>query len=172
LIAKYHALALKSASCLAPFWAVIDVSPKSFCALLHNTTEYRTSAADEFTELRSSVDRVSRLNPAMRNGRWHGPNLHNLSCRVFLPRGLAEKYGAGRIPASQRLRDTTAPTPQPSKTSGGLTKSQDDCKTDRAAVSPTFHTIVIDFHIIIVTIHTGWYVGVTQQSETQSGEAA
>jgi len=37
---------------------------------------------------------------------------------------------------------------------------------DQAAVSPTFHTIVIDFHIIIVTIHTGWYVDCTQESET------
>src|SRR5713226_9627314 len=44
------------------------------------------------------------------------------------------------VPRSQRLRDTTGPTFQSSKTSGGRTASWDDPKTARATVSPTFHT--------------------------------
>src|SRR5229473_3485882 len=44
------------------------------------------------------------------------------------------------VPRSQRLRDTTGPTFQSSKTSGGLTASWGDPKTARATVSPTFHT--------------------------------
>src|SRR5713226_7776290 len=44
------------------------------------------------------------------------------------------------VPRSQRLRDTTGPTFQSSKTSGGLTASWDDPKTARATVSPAFHT--------------------------------
>ena len=48
--------------------------------------------------------------------------------------------GACGVPRSQRLRETTRPTLQRSKTSGGLTTSGDDRKTTRAAVSPTFHT--------------------------------
>jgi hypothetical protein len=47
---------------------------------------------------------------------------------------------ACRVPRSQLLRETTGPTLQSSKTSGGLTTSWDDPKTARATVSPTFHT--------------------------------
>jgi hypothetical protein len=54
------------------------------------------------------------------------------SCRV-------RTEGACGVPPSQRLRETTGPTFQRSKTSGGLTTSGDDPKTTRATVSPTFH---------------------------------
>src|SRR6266436_1154782 len=48
--------------------------------------------------------------------------------------------GACGVPCPQRLRDTTGPTLQSSKTSGGLTTSWDDPKTATASISPTFHT--------------------------------
>jgi TetR/AcrR family transcriptional repressor of nem operon len=48
--------------------------------------------------------------------------------------------GACGVPRSQRLRETTGPTLQSSKTKGGLTTSLGDPKTARATVSPTFHT--------------------------------
>src|ERR1700686_1000345 len=48
--------------------------------------------------------------------------------------------GACGVPPSQRLPETTGPTLQSSKTSGGLTESWDDPTTAKAPVSPTFHT--------------------------------
>jgi hypothetical protein len=72
-----------------------------------------------------------------------------LTVRVQLRAELAHNYTnscgvraerAGGVPHSQRLRDTTGPTLQSSKTSGGLTKPWDDPKTAKATISPTFHT--------------------------------
>jgi len=81
------------------------------------------------------------------------------------------------------ITETTGPTLQSSKPSGGLPKSRDDPKTAGPTVSPTFHrhwrevmkfenissqksgcSIAIDFRII--NIQTGWYVGSAQESET------
>ena len=95
----------------------------------------------------------------------------------------ARTEGARGVPRSQRLRETTDPTLQSSKTSGGLTASWDGFKMARATFSPTFHTrrrevtkfenvsspksrhsMVIDFQM--VTIHTGRYGGGTQDSKT------
>ena len=74
--------------------------------------------------------------------------LGGLTVRVQLRAELAHNFtnscwvrteGAGGAPRSQRLRDTTGPTLQSSKTNGGLTKSWDDPKPARATISPNFH---------------------------------
>jgi hypothetical protein len=69
--------------------------------------------------------------------------------------------------------------------------SWDDLETTERLVSPTFHTHTDESYAIreceqplsgglgqfrltlrLITIHTGWYVACTQESETQSDQAA
>src|ERR1700704_4308104 len=56
-----------------------------------------------------------------------------------IPAELTTEEARG-VPRPRRLRETTGPTFQSSKTSGGLTTTWDDPKTTRATVSPAFHT--------------------------------
>src|SRR5258708_7276345 len=101
---------------------------------------------------------------------------HNFtnSCRV-------RTEGACGVPRSRRLRDTTGPTLQSSKTSGGLTTSWDDPQTTSATVSPTSHTQTGErlrnsrtpssqesgrsFPLTLkwFNIHTGWYVNCSRE---------
>ena len=79
--------------------------------------------------------------------------------------------------------ETTRPTFQSLKTSGGLTMSGDDAKTSIANISPTFHKdecAPTKFEKVsrqksglqkalisaLINIHTGWYVGHPQESDT------
>ena len=113
----------------------------------------------------------------------HGSEAHTQEAKLTRVQATLRTEGACGAPRSQRLRDTTGPTLQSSKTSSGLTKSWDDPKTAGATVSPTFHTywrevmkfenvssqksgrsIVIDFQM--VTIQTGRYGNGTQESKT------